>query len=318
MALALSFNLYGFKGKTNMNSQKFDVIIVGGSYAGLSAGMGLGRALRNVLIIDSGQPANRYTPHSHNFLTHDGRSPAEIATIAKQQVDKYSTVKRITGQVLSAERIDKEFTVTLADGARYRASKLIFATGIVDICPEIQGLSECWGKSVLHCPYCHGYEVRDVATGILGNGDYAFDFGSLISNWTSQLTIYTNGASTLSKEQTAKLTKHNIRIVEDQIDSLNHTNGYLDGIAFVNGNSTIVKALYTRPAFKQHSDLPKTLGCELTEDGYIKVDGGHHTTVAGLYACGDNVTRMRTVANAVAMGTTTAITLNKDMILESF
>lgn len=318
MALAFPFNLPHLKGKKKMNTQKFDVIIIGGSYAGLAAGMGLGRALRSVLIIDSGQPANRFTPQSHNFLTHDGRSPAEIAVIAKQQVDEYSTVKRITGLVMSAERAGKEFDVVLADGSSYRASKLIFATGIVDIMPEVRGFSECWGKSVLHCPYCHGYEVRDTQTGILGNGDYAFDFGSLISNWTSNLTIYTNGPSTLTREQTSKLRSHNIGIVEERIDFLKHTNGHLEGITFSNGNTATVKTVYTRPPFKQSNDLPSVLGCEMTDDGYIKVDAGQHTTVPGIYACGDNVTRMRTVANAIAMGTTTAITLNKDMILESF
>jgi thioredoxin reductase len=301
-----------------MISDKFDVIIIGGSYAGLAAGMGLGRALRRVLIIDNGQPANRYTPYSHNFLTHDGRSPAEISTIAKQQVDQYNSVKRIVGLAVNAERSGKEFIIGLADGSNYSATKLIFATGIVDIWPEMSGFGECWGKSVLHCPYCHGYEVKNTVTGILGNGDYAFEFGSLISNWTSQLTIYTNGPSTLTDEQLAKLLKHNINIVEDRIHSLQHTNGFLNGVTFANGGTTTFKALYTRLPFRQHTDLPKALGCELTEDGYIKVDAAQHTTTPGIYACGDNVTRVRTVANAVSMGTTTAITLNKDLVLESF
>lgn len=317
-AFALPINLNVFKKQKTMISEKFDVIIIGGSYAGLAAGMSLGRALRNVLIIDSGQPANRYTPHSHNFLTQDGRDPAEISAIAKQQVDQYNTVKRIIGLVVNAERSDKEFIIGLADGSNYSAAKVIFATGIVDIWPEIPGFGECWGKSVLHCPYCHGYEIKDTVTGILGNGEYAFEFGSLISNWTSQLTIYTNGPSTLTDDQSAKLRKHNISIVEDRIQSLKHINGYLDGATFTSGGTATFRALYTRLPFRQHTDLPKALGCELTEDGYIKVDAVQRTTIPGIYACGDNVSRMRTVANAVSMGTTAAITLNKDLILESF
>ena len=301
-----------------MTTEKFDVIIIGGSYAGLAAGMGLGRALRSVLIIDSGRPANRYTPHSHNFLTQDGSSPAEIAALAKQQVDAYKTVRRITGLVFHAERFNNEFLISLADGTTYRCSKLVFATGIVDQWPEVRGFSECWGKTVLHCPYCHGYEVRGAKTGILGNGDYAFEFASLISNWTKQLEIYTNGPSTLTPHQTARLKTHGISIVENRIDSLRHTNGYLEGISFTNGNLVDVNALYARPAFKQSSELPQLLGCEMTEEGYIKVDALQRTTIPGVYACGDNVTKMRTVANAISMGTTTAITVNKDLILESF
>ena len=203
-----------------MKPNKFVVIIIGGSYAGLASGIGLGRAMRSVLIVDGGLPANRYTPESHNFLTQDGRTPAEIAATARKQVAQYDTVRMIDGHVVSAEREGMAFHVSLHDGTRYRADNLIFATGIIDILPSIPGFAECWGKSVLHCPYCHGYEVRHTQIGILGNGDYAFEFGTLISNWTSDLTIYTNGPSTLTTDQATKLLSHNIRIVEDRIERL--------------------------------------------------------------------------------------------------
>ena len=301
-----------------MKPNKFDVIIIGGSYAGLAAGMGLGRALRRVLVVDSGMPANRYTPASHNFLTQDGRTPAEIATIAKEQVDRYDTIQMIDGQAVNAEKEGNEFHITLRDGRRYRASNLVFATGIIDVFPGIPGFAESWGKSVLHCPYCHGYEVRNMPTGILGNGDYAFEFGSLISNWTSDLTVYTNGPSSMTSDQSTRLLSHNVRIVEDKVARLKNSDGYVDEIFFANGRRENIKALYARPGFKQHSGLPEHLGCGITDDGYIRVDSAQRTTVPGVYACGDNVTRIRTVASAVAMGTTTAITLNKDMILQSF
>ena len=175
---ALAAVMFGFDSfdlnHKKMNNERFDVIIVGGSYSGLSAAMALGRALRKVLIIDGGKPANRFTPHSHNFITHDGRSPGEIAALARQQVNKYPTVKQVNGFVTSAERAANEFMVVLDSGASYSATKLVFATGIIDVLPNIPGLADCWGKSVLHCPYCHGYEVRNVKTGIIGNGDYAF------------------------------------------------------------------------------------------------------------------------------------------------
>lgn len=301
-----------------MNDKKFDVIIVGGSYSGLSAAMALGRALRKVLLIDGGKPANRFTPHSHNFITHDGRPPGEIADLARHQVDEYRSVKRIDGFVVSAEKVNLEFEVGLDSGAVYTAAKLIFATGIVDLFPGIPGFADCWGKSVLHCPYCHGYEVRDVRTGIIANGDYAFEFGSLISNWTRELTIFTNGVSTLTAQQVARISSHAIQIVENKIQALHHDQGYLKGIAFENGSYTPVTAVYARPEFKQHSDVPVQLGCELTPEGYLTIDSSQRTTVPGVYACGDNVTRLRTVANAVSMGTAAGMMVNKDLILENF
>lgn len=298
--------------------EKFDVIIAGGSYAGLSAAMALGRALRKVLVIDGGKAANRFTPHSHNFITHDGRSPGEIAALARQQVDKYPTVKRMDGFVVRAGKEPLGFAVQLDSGETYHSRKLVFATGIIDRLPDIPGLSDCWGKSVLHCPYCHGYEVRNTKTGIIGNGDYAFEFGALISNWTPELSVFTNGASTLSPEQKAKLNSHGIQIIEHKIKTLRHEGGYVKGIEFENGESAALSALYTRPDFRQHCDVPEQLGCELTQEGYIKTDASQQTTVAGVYACGDNVTRIRTVANAVAMGTTAGMMVNKELILESF
>ncbi len=174
------------------------------------------------------------------------------------------------------------------------------------------------GISVLHCPYCHGYEVKSQKTGILGNGDNGFDLSSLISNWTDDLTLYTNGASTLSTHQVAKLKKHHIPIIEAQLERLEHQNGYLQNIRFKDGSQSPVKVLYARRPFVQHCDVPQVLGCELTAEGYIRVDASQKTTVEGVFACGDNTTRMRTVANAVAMGTTTGIMVNKALVEEMF
>ena len=139
----------------------FDVIIVGGSNAGLAAAMALGRALRNVLVIDSGLPCNRQTPYSHNFLTHDGTPPSEIATLARQQTLRYSTVSLIQGIVTEGLQTVDGFEILTENGERFNAKKVIFATGIKDIMPNIPGLAECWGISVLHCPFCHGYEAEE-------------------------------------------------------------------------------------------------------------------------------------------------------------
>jgi thioredoxin reductase len=300
------------------NKEQFDVIIIGGSYSGLAAAMALGRALRNVLVIDNGKPCNRQTPHSHNFLTQDGKTPKEIATVGKQQVEKYQTVKFLNALATFATKIENGFSITTDAGDSFKATKLIFATGVRDIMPEIKGVAECWGISVIHCPYCHGYEVRGEKTGILGNGEYGFEFSQLISNWTNDLTLFTNGKSTLTNEQTVKIKKHNISIVEQDVDHLEHDNGQLKQIVFKDGSATSLKALYTRVAFEQHCTIPQSLGCDLTEDGYIKVDPMQKTTVDGVYACGDNVTRMRTVANAVAMGTTAGAVLNREMVVEAW
>jgi len=297
---------------------QYDVIIVGGSYAGLAAGMALGRALRKVLIIDSGNPCNKQTPHSHNFLTNDGKTPKEIASLAKQQVQMYSTVGFLDALVTTGIKTENGFEVEIHTGETFTATKLVFATGVKDIMPNISGFAECWGISVLHCPYCHGYEVRNEKTGILDNGEYGYEFSSLIFNWTKDLTLYTNGKSTLTPEQTLKLRKHNIRIDEREIEKFEHTDGYLQNIIFKNGIAASVKALYARSPFVQHCGIPELLGCELNDDGFIKVDPAQKTTIPGVFASGDNTTRIRTVANAVAMGTNAGMMVNKELIEEEF
>lgn len=300
------------------NKKHFDVIIIGGSYSGLAAAMALGRALRKVLIIDSGKPCNRQTPHSHNFLTQDGKTPKEIATLAKQQVSRYDTVEFFNELATNASKVENGFEIQTSSGDIFTATKLIFATGIKDEMSNIKGFSECWGISVLHCPYCHGYEVKTLTTGILGNGEYGFEFSKLISNWTKDLTLFTNGKSTLTTEQAENLEKHNIKTEEKEIEGLEHINGQLQHIVFKDGSKKIVKAIYTRLTFEQHCQIPEQSGCELTEDGYIKIDTSHKTTIKGIFACGDNVSPRRTVANAVAMGTTTGMTVNKELVEERF
>ncbi|SFB76760.1 Thioredoxin reductase [Flexibacter flexilis DSM 6793] len=302
-----------------MNGNKhFDTIIVGGSYSGLAAAMALGRALKTVLIIDSGQPCNRQTPHSHNFLTQDGQTPKQIANIVRQQVAAYNTIAFWDGLATAGRKTNKGFEIQISSGEVFSATKLIFATGIRDMMPNIKGLAECWGISVLHCPYCHGYEVRNAVTGILGNGESGFEFSKLIANWTNDLTLFTNGKSTLSTQQAAQLASHRIRVVETEIVALAHTNGQLQAIVFKDGAEQKINALYTRLPFEQHCPIPMQLGCELTEDGYLKVDAFQKTSIKSVFACGDNTTRMRTVANAVATGTATGMAVNKELTEERF
>lgn len=296
----------------------FDVLIIGGSYSGLSAAMALGRSLRDVLVIDSNKPCNRQTPRSHNFLTQDGRTPKDIALKAKEQVEKYETVQFYSGIATKGNRLESGFEVHTESGDRFTAKKLIFATGVKDIMPDIDGFSECWGISVIHCPYCHGYEVRNTKTGILGNGEYGFEFSKMIQHWTKDLTLYTNGKSTLTEEQTEQLKNHNISINENEVERLKHQNGQVENIHFKDGSIASLKALYAKLPFDQHCDIPMQLGCELNEQGYLEIDSFQKTAVNGIYACGDNTTFMRSVSNAVAMGTAAGAMANREMIEEDF
>jgi thioredoxin reductase len=299
-------------------SKFFDVIIIGGSYAGLSAAMALGRSLRRVLIIDSGLPCNRQTPHSHNFVTHDGEIPSVIAEKAKSQVMKYDTVAFHHGVATEGKATDTGFAIRTQSGEEFNAQKLIFATGVIDIMPDIDGFSECWGTSILHCPYCHGYEVKGVKTGILANGFIAYHLGQLIRNWTKDLTIFTNGESSLTKDQTEQLAKHKIPIIEKEVASLRHENGYINQIIFSDQSTFDLKAIYAHPDIEQHCKIPEQLGCEFTNQGLLYIDSLHKTSVHGVFACGDSTSPLRSVANAVATGNLAGAAVNNTMLEESF
>ncbi|SHG79234.1 NAD(P)/FAD-dependent oxidoreductase [Chryseobacterium vrystaatense] len=298
--------------------KSYEVIIIGGSYAGLSAGMSLGRSLRNTLIIDSGKPCNRQTPHSHNFITHDGKTPKEISERAREQVAAYDTVKFYKGSVVKLRRINAVFEAEISTGEKFYAKKLILASGLKDIMPDIPGFAECWGISVLHCPYCHGYEVRNEVTGILSDGDMGFDFSKLVYNLTKDLFLLTNGKSVLSSEQKLKLAENNISLVEDEVEKIEHNNGDISKIIFRTGKEISLKALYAKVPFQQNIDVSGDLGCEITEQGFIKVDFMQKTNIPGVFACGDNVTMMRSVATAVAQGNFTGAVVNKELVEEEF
>lgn len=296
--------------------KNYDVVIVGGSYAGLSAAMTLGRAIRNVLVIDSGNPCNRQTPHSHNFLTQDGSTPAEIAAISKQQVMAYPTVEFLNSQVERVEGVDHNFTVYTDSEEIATAKKLIFSTGIKDQLPDLPSFGECWGISVIHCPYCHGYEYRGQRTGILANGDPAFEFARLINNWTNQVTVFTNGDATISTQNQQLLAEMNIPVVEQQLQEIVHENGYLHKLIGNDGQSYPLDALYARLPFEQHCSAPQDLGCVINEAGHIQVDEFQKTTVKGIYAAGDNSNLFRSVAFAVAAGTKAGAMVNHELISE--
>lgn len=295
----------------------YEVIIIGGSYAGLSAAMALGRSLRNVLLIDAGEPCNRQTPHSHNFLTQDGETPAIITAEAKSQVLAYPTVKFYDGLAVYAEKTAQGFAVSTAEGHVFEARKLILAMGIKDIFPSIKGFAECWGISVLHCPYCHGYEVARQPLGVIANGDMAFEFARMLYNWSPELTLFTNGPSLLSQEQTTRLNAKNIKIVCTEIAELVHWDGQLKHVLLNNGIQHELKAVFGRGRLEQHNPIATQLGCVLDEQNLI-VANDVQTAVPGVFAAGDCATLFRSVAAAVAMGNKAGVYANKELIEEDF
>ncbi|WP_298895469.1 NAD(P)/FAD-dependent oxidoreductase [uncultured Psychroserpens sp.] len=302
-----------------MNTSKnFEVIIIGGSYSGLSAAMALGRSLRKVLIIDSSLPCNRQTPQSHNFITQDGATPIEISQKAKSQTLKYDTISFIEDTAVKGKKINDTFQIITASGKEFITKKLIFATGIKDIMPAIKGFSDCWGISVVHCPYCHGYEIKNKKTGIIANGDTAFHLAPLVKNLTSNLSILTRGKAEFNTEQIAKLNKNKIKIIEKEITEIEHENGHIKNVIFKDNSKESFEATYASVPFKQHSDIPKLLGCELDEQGYIQVDMTYKTTIEGVYACGDNCSKIRSVSNAVASGNMAGAIINMELTKEQF
>ena len=319
LAMTIPPKIKPFKKAYEMNDKNdFDVIIVGGSYAGLSAAMALGRSLRKVLVLDSGLPCNRQTPHSHNFITHDGAVPAEIADDARSQVLKYDTVQFIQDLATKGTKRKENFEISTQSGKTYTAGKLIFATGIKDLMPDIKGFSDCWGISVVHCPYCHGYEIRHKKTAILANGEQAFHLAPMVKNLTNDVTILTSGKATFDETQLLKFKEHKIEVVEKEVVEIEHKNGQLSKVVFADNTTMPFDAVYGAIPFEQHSDIPQQLGCVLNDQGFIEVDMMNKTTIEGVFACGDNASRFRSVANAVASGNMAGAVANMELSHEQF
>jgi thioredoxin reductase len=295
--------------------KRFDVIIIGGSVAGLSAAMTLARSLRSVLVIDSSVPCNIQTPKSHNFITHDGKLPSDIIAAAKEEVLRYPTVTFVNDKVTNAMSNDDGFSVKTTS-EEYLANRVLLATGLKDIKPDIPGFAECWGISILHCPYCHGYEVHGKETAILANGEAAYHLGVLINHWTPTITTLTNGISELRNEESEKLKERNIAINENEIDSFIHTDGNLESVRFKDGKLFPINVMYASIPFEQHSDLAEQLGCKMTSHGHIDIDDEQRTSIKGVYAAGDNTAQHRAISVAAASGTRAGFTINAEMVLE--
>lgn len=296
----------------------YDVIIIGGSYAGLSAAMALGRSLKNTLIIDNGIPCNRQTPHSHNFITQDGEKPKVIAERAREQVAQYKSIEFLNAKAIKGKKLEGKFEIQTEEGDKIFAKKLIFATGIKDLLPEIKGFTACWGISVIHCPYCHGYEFKGKKTAIMIDNEKAFHIAQLVNNLTDNITILTSGKTYFSEVQLQKLKDHHIDIIDKEVLEIVHHLGNVNAVTFTDGSQVPFDAIYASVPFIQHSQIPQELGCELNEQGYIKTDSFQMTNIKGVFACGDNTSPMRSVANAVAAGNLTGAMVNYILTEENF
>jgi thioredoxin reductase len=296
----------------------FDVLIIGGSYAGLSAALALGRARRSVLVLDARRPRNRFTPHAHNLLLHDGDAPADLAARARQQVAAYPTVQLLEAQAIAAEKLpDGTFTVATEAHGTFQASRLMLATGLRDELPPVPGFAECWGKSVIHCPFCHGYEVADQPTGIWNNGDEVGHQVKMLLNWSRELTVFTNGPATFGPEVRELLQAYAIELVESPVAELLHTNGQLIGVRLADGHTRPLPVLYARLPWQQASTLPEQLGCEITEQVLIRTDASYRTTVPGVYAAGDCCVAPPQLALAIAAGNLAGASLSRELIMGS-
>ncbi len=296
----------------------YDVIIIGGSYAGLSAAMALGRSRRNTLIIDAGDPCNSSTPRSHNFLTQDGVAPGEIATIAKAQVINYPTIDWHSGHALELTGEKGLFRMTTDQGRALTSRRVILATGLRDLLPEIPGFAECWGKTVIHCPYCHGYEFSDQATGILAPADQALEMVKLISNWTSDLRLFLMGDKVLDHQERDSIIEKGVRIISQPIVEVGHAKGALKHLVLADNSQEPMKALYARLPTEQKADFISPMGLAIQPSGHLEVDLFGNTSVEGIYAVGDCAHLMRSVATAVYTGNIAGAMINKELAEEDF
>ncbi|MBO0360081.1 NAD(P)/FAD-dependent oxidoreductase [Hymenobacter sp. BT186] len=278
--------------------------------------MMLGRALRRVLVLDHNQPCNRQTPHSHNFLTRDGETPAAIAAAAREQVLRYPSVALQTDKVVAAQAVESGFQVTTERGELLHGRKLLLATGVKDEMPAIPGFAACWGVSVLHCPYCHGYEVHGQKLGLLANGAMAEELATLIHYWSQELVLFTNGPADLTTEQQAAIAARNVQLIETPIAELAHQNGRLQAVRTTDGVAYALPAMFARVPFRQHTDIAAQLGCTHTETGLIQATAFGETNVPGVFVAGDNSTPMRQVSVAVANGSMAAAFINRELMKE--
>jgi thioredoxin reductase len=313
--------------ETNRHIFRYDAVVVGGGSAGLSAALVLGRSRRWTLVLDAGEPRNAPSRGVHGFFSRDGIPPKELLQIAREQLAPYPSVEVRSARAASARGRDGDFEVILDDGSVVRARKLLLATGVSDELPEKPGFKELWGRGVYHCPYCHGWEVRDRPLAVLNSGEGAAEHTALIRNWSRDLVLLTDGPANLNKEGRRTLRALDVPVREERILGLegvpDGTDGGLRRIHFENGSSLAREGLFYMPPQRQVSKLAQMLGCEIVAMGpvpaVVKSDPTtRETTVAGVYVAGDagNAVQAQAALLAAASGANAAVFVNRSLVAD--
>lgn len=299
----------------------WDAIIVGGGTAGLSAALVLGRARRRVLVLDGGSPRNEPAAEVHGFFTRDGISPLQLLEIGREQLAPYTSVQIRATAAVDVTHDEDGFSLRLADGSHERGQKLLLASGVVDDVPAIPGMRELWGRGVHHCPYCHGWEVRDQTLAIYARGHDALHYIRTLLGWSRDLVVCTDGASEGDAEMDRRLREWGVRVRHEPILRLEGRSGKLERVVFQSGDSLACSALFVRPAQRPRSDLAERLGCATAEMMGIRslqVDEMGQTSVAGVYAAGDVRRAAQSVMFAAADGALAAIGINTALAVQDY
>ncbi len=299
-----------------MNNSLFDVIIIGAGPAGLNGALVLGRCRRRVLVCDAGRPRNAASHGLHNYLTRDGIDPAEFLRLGREELQSYDTVKLLTIEVSNARRLENGFEVTLNNGERAVTRKLLIATGVVDDLPKLPDLESFYGRSVFHCPYCDGWEMRDQPLAVYGKGENGLGLALELILWSRDLVLCTDGPSQLSANDLERLAQHNIPVREEQILRLEGKDGVLEQIVFADGKAIQRRGMFFSTGQRQASQLAKKLGCEFTEQGCVATGEYEATNIPGLYVAGDASRLVQFVIVAASEGAQAAVAINKELMKE--
>jgi len=301
-----------------MSENQWDVVVIGGGSAGLSAALTLVRARRRVLVLDAGLPRNRFAAHMHGVLGHDGKSPLALLADGRAEIESYGGVIR-EATVVRTSRDGRGFTVVDGDGHPVRARRLIVATGMRDELPDIEGLADCWGRGVAVCPYCDGYEVRDGRIGVLATNAMSVQYAHLLRQWSPSIVFFTAVTGAPSDADRAELAARGIEFEADPVRRVVADEDRLRGVEMSDGRLIELDAILLHPHAVPLDDALRQLGAERTETpagSFVAVDPSGRTSVAGAWAIGNTANPAANVAVSIGSGVVAAGALNYDLILE--